>query len=145
MKQKEFELRNDRLEIRKQIQEAGKNLYESLGFCKPLQNIAGEFMDKNEEYVINHDGVAETIATQNILTNGFTDNQIIFLTELEKIIKTAPYNELLQVVLQKVNEMVVEEGMKGGGSLSVWTNLNQLKTEIESCGTRPAIILKKKR
>lgn len=82
---------DNRLGIRAHIQKSGNGIYKSLSFCKPLQYIAGELMAQNEEYVLNHQGKDETIGATNILKNGFTDNQIIFLKDLEKIIKTTDY------------------------------------------------------
>ena len=135
----------DRLDIRGKVQEAGNSLYESLSFCKPLQYLAGELMAQNEEYVLNHQGDDGTVGTQHILKNGFTDNQISFLKDLGKIIRTADYHEILQTVLMKVDEMWGDVESGKGNLQEVLRDLNQIKGEVESCGTRPGIILKKKR
>jgi hypothetical protein len=65
-----------RMNIRRQISEAGGGFFESLGEVDTsLQDIAGTFMAVNEDYVLNHSGERETNGTVEILRNGFTTNQ----------------------------------------------------------------------
>ena len=64
----------NRIEIRRKIHMAGNEFYQSIK-DRIVQNIAGEFMGLNEEYVLNHQDENETYGTQNILANGFTTNQ----------------------------------------------------------------------
>ena len=66
----------ERLDIRRQISDAGTEFFESLGGVDPhLQGIAGMFMAANEDYVLNHSGERETNGTVDILRNGFLTNQ----------------------------------------------------------------------
>ena len=63
----------ERLEIRRQISEAGHEFYEGLGEVdEHLQYLAGGLMAANEDYVLNHNGERETNGTVDILQNGFT-------------------------------------------------------------------------
>jgi len=71
--------REDRLEIRRQISKAGHKLYESMN-PRELQNIAGELMSKNEDWVLDN---PDTYGAEDILKQGFTDNQINWLIELK--------------------------------------------------------------
>ena len=76
-----------RLEIRRAINKAGHEFFESMyGANKNLGYIAGEFMALNEEYVLNHCGEEETNATLKILRSGFTANQKVFLERLRGIV-----------------------------------------------------------
>ena len=70
----------ERLEIRKKIQMAGNRLYESIE-NRVLQNIAGELMAKNEDFVLNN---KDTFGAVDILNRGFTTNQRKWLKELDK-------------------------------------------------------------
>jgi len=66
----------ERLDIRRQISEAGHEFYESLGEVdEHLQYLAGALMAANEDYVLNHSGEQETNGAVDILRNGFTTNQ----------------------------------------------------------------------
>ncbi len=71
------------LEIRKAIQTAGAEIYNSFppGFEK---NIAGEFLALNENYVWYEVNAAEglTIGCEEILKTGFTKNQRDWLSQL---------------------------------------------------------------
>ncbi len=72
---------------RQKIQTAGHELYERLGkISKSLQYIAGEIMSGNEEYLerLQNDSQPLTIGAEHILNKGFTQNQIEFLTTIEK-------------------------------------------------------------
>lgn len=78
------------IDVRKQIQSSGNELYERLGATqKDLQHLAGELMDGNENYVLRLklERRPLTIGAESILKRGFTYNQIIFLENLEKLIK----------------------------------------------------------
>ena len=74
---------DDRIKIRRAIQIAGKSFYESI--CqRNLQNIAGELMAKNEDWVLNH---PDTVGSEIILSKGFTDNQLRWLKNLKELIE----------------------------------------------------------
>lgn len=75
------------LEIRKAIQAAGANLYNTSppGFPK---NIAGEFMSLNEKCVYYETNVAGglTVGCEEILKTGFTKNQRDWLNDLSNTV-----------------------------------------------------------
>ena len=76
----------NRIEIRKQIQSAGNGLYDDIP-DGPLKWIVGEIMNLNEDYVINHSEPGLSNGAYDILDNGFTLNQLQWITELkEKLI-----------------------------------------------------------
>jgi len=80
----------DGIETRKRIQKAGNELYKRLGkTSKNLQYLAGEIMYGNEEHIrkAQTTNCLFTIGDETILKQGFTDNQIIFLTKLEAELK----------------------------------------------------------
>ena len=84
----------NRLEIRKTIQASGNDFYNSLPEG-PLQQLAGEIMGRNEEYVLNHSGVENTtVGALSILRDGFTTNQKNWLRDLKKIVE-ASQNEMV--------------------------------------------------
>lgn len=75
------------IKIRKDIQSAGNTFYERLGkTSKSLQYLAGELMSGNEEFIrrLQSEGNGFTIGAESILKRGYTDNQIEFLTSIEK-------------------------------------------------------------
>jgi len=80
----------DRLEIRKQIQDVADELYESIP-NGPLKYIVGDIMANNEEYVLNN---FDTVGTEYILHQGFTVNQLKWITELKEM------NELLDKMVR---------------------------------------------
>lgn len=66
----------DRMDVRRKINEAGTEFFESLGEVnKDLMYLAGALMAANEDYVLNHSSERETNGTVNILRTGFTTNQ----------------------------------------------------------------------
>ena len=67
-----------RMRIREMIQDAGMEYYESIPI-EPLQDIVGELMAINEDYVLNHPG---TIGAASILKNALTVNQMAFIEEM---------------------------------------------------------------
>lgn len=76
---------NERLKIRKAINKAGNEFFESMyNANEELGYAAGEFMALNEEYVLNHNDEQETHSTRDILRTGFTMNQKRFLERLRK-------------------------------------------------------------
>jgi len=85
----------ERFEIRKKIQSMGKAIYESIK-NEDLKYLAGELMSKNEDWVLNH---RDTEGAEIILRQGFSDNQLIFIKNLqnklenvaEKLRKRNPY------------------------------------------------------
>ena len=80
----------DAIETRKRIQNAGNELYERLGkTSRNLQYLAGEIMYGNENHIrkAQTTNCLFTVGDYAILKQGFTDNQVIFLTELEKEIR----------------------------------------------------------
>ena len=75
---------NERLRIRLIINKNGEHYFESLwDINEDLGNIAGIFMELNEEYVLNHNDEEQTFKTLDILRMGFTDNQKRFLKRLK--------------------------------------------------------------
>lgn len=75
---------NERLKIRLAINKNGEHYFKSLwNINKDLGNIAGTFMELNEEYVLNHNDEEQTFKTLDILRTGFTDNQRRFLERLK--------------------------------------------------------------
>ena len=75
---------NERLKIRSVINKNGEHYFESLwNINKDLGNVAGTFMELNEEYVLNHNDEEQTFKTLDILRTGFTDNQKRFLERLK--------------------------------------------------------------
>lgn len=73
----------DRLEVRIAIQVASEELYESISHG-PLKWLVGDIISKNEDYVLNNPGSA---ATDDILNNGFTHNQLTWINELKEMDK----------------------------------------------------------
>lgn len=54
------------------------------------------------------------------------------------------YKQMLDLILTKVKEIIFDmESSKTINIVSVVTGLIQIENEIESCGTRPMIVLKK--
>jgi hypothetical protein len=76
---------NTRLKVRRQIQKSGNNFFEMLGDADDdLQDMAGEFMRMNEEYVLNHQGTNETFRTRDILKRGYSKNQLRLLSRMRE-------------------------------------------------------------
>ena len=69
----------ERFEIRKKIQSIGKAIYESIK-NEDLKYLVGELMSKNEDWVLNH---RDTEGAKIILRQGFSDNQLIFIKNLQ--------------------------------------------------------------
>lgn len=73
------------LKVRRQVQKSGNNFFEMLGDADDdLQDIAGEFMSMNEEYVLNHQGINETARTLDILKRGYSKNQLRLLSRMRE-------------------------------------------------------------
>ena len=78
------------IDVRKRIQGNGDALYQRLGKTnKDLQYLAGELMGGNEDYIMYliADKQPFTIRADDMLNNGFTDNQINYLENLEKVLQ----------------------------------------------------------
>lgn len=80
---------SNRIEIRKTINNVGKDFFDSLDnnlYLRSLQNLTGEIMGLNEEYVLNHQGEDETFATLSILRTGFMVNQKAWLSDIREML-----------------------------------------------------------
>ena len=71
---------SERIRIREIIQNAAGDLYNSIA-DEDLKWLVGSIISLNEEYVINN---PDTIGAQEILENGFTDNQKTWIINLKK-------------------------------------------------------------
>ena len=80
----------NRITIRKTIQRAGKELFNSLSSFPEFQYIVGELMAGNEEYVLHNQDEKETIKTQEIIESGFSLNQRRFIGRLRDRLQETP-------------------------------------------------------
>lgn len=85
----------ERLNIRRQISEAGQEFFEHLAEVDTdIRDIAGIFMMFNEDYVLNHSGEQKTPDTVDILRTGFTTNQTTRIElMLERLQQSGAANE----------------------------------------------------
>jgi len=88
-----------KLEIRKRIQEAGEKLYESIE-DEDLKWLVGEIMCLNEYWVMEN---PDTYGAELILSQGFTDNQKKWITNLNKKLKKA---KKVQQLLKEIDEEI---------------------------------------
>jgi len=97
-----------RLEIRKKIQEAGKKLYESIE-DEDLKWLTGEIMALNEDYVLTQ---PDTQGAHIILEQGFTDNQLKWIKNLDKKLKNIKerVHWLLKEIEKKKQKILNEQG-----------------------------------
>ena len=99
-------MKPERLEIRKRIQEAGEKLYESIE-DEDLKWLVGEIMCLNEYWVMEN---PDTYGAELILSQGFTDNQKKWITNLnKKLKKIKKIREWLLKEIEKLDRLELEE------------------------------------
>lgn len=81
-----------RLEIRQQIHESGRDLYESIQ-NEDLRYLVGEIMALNEDWIIN---LPNTVGAVEILSMGFTCNQKKFIENLIERTNFPPIQERMK-------------------------------------------------
>lgn len=70
----------ERMRIRRAIQNAGHKLFESLSDTPTLQWIAGDFQALNEDWAINHKG---TYGFDQLMKTGYSHNQLKWIRDLK--------------------------------------------------------------